>query len=64
VSLNKRQECVFLTRMTLVIMKLCSIVTIEVRPQIKLLGLIFDKKLYWYPQAMTAIVKANKSQLK
>jgi len=38
--------------------------TIEVRPQIKLLGLIFDKKLYWYPQAMTAIEKANKSQLK
>ena len=33
---------------------------VEVNKQIKVLGLIFDTKLTWFTQAMTAIEKANK----
>jgi hypothetical protein len=35
-------------------------VSIAVKRQMKVLGLIFDTKLTWYPQVMTAIEKANK----
>jgi hypothetical protein len=37
-----------------------NVLTIEVRHQIKVLGLIFVMKLSWYPQVMTAIERANK----
>jgi hypothetical protein len=34
--------------------------SIAVKRQMKVLGLMFDTKLTWYPQVMTAIEKANK----
>ena len=33
---------------------------VKVKQQIKVLGLIFDTKLTWYPQVMTAIERSNK----